>query len=58
MKFDELTDEQKEKFSKCKTSEELLKQAREEGFELSEEELEDISGGLEWTSSCNDLTAV
>lgn len=58
MNFDELTEEQKEKFSKCKTAAEMLEQAREEGFELSEEDLEGISGGLEWTSPCNNLTAV
>ena len=55
MEFDKLTEEQKEKFSNCKTAEELLEQAKAEGFELSEDDLEGIAGGLEWTSSCDSL---
>ena len=58
MEFDKLTDEQKEKFSKCTTLEELLEMAKEEGFELTEEDMEGISGGMEWTTSCESLTAV
>lgn len=45
MNFDELTPEQKEKALACKTPEELLALAKQEGYDLSEEQLEDISGG-------------
>ena len=58
MEFNKLTDEQKEKFSDCTTLEELLEKAQEEGFELTEEDMEGISGGMEWTSPCGSLTAV
>ena len=55
MNFDELTEEQKEKFSKCKTLDEMLEQAQEEGFELSEEELDGIAGAG-WSTFCDDYT--
>ena len=56
MEFDELTEEQKEKIRECKTSEEILAVVEEEDIELSEDQLEAVSGGgLEWTSPCNDL---
>ena len=45
MNFDDLTPEQKEKAKACKTPEEILALAREEGYELSDEELEAVSGG-------------
>ena len=45
MNFDELTPEQKEKALACKTPEELLTLAKQEGYDLSEEQLEDISAG-------------
>ena len=41
----DLTPEQKEKALNCKDPEELLKLAEEEDLELSEEQLEQISGG-------------
>ena len=40
-----LTAEQLEKVKDCKSSEELLKIAKEEGIELSNEQLEAVSGG-------------
>ena len=40
-----LTEEQVEKASKCETSEELLALAKEEGIELSLEQLTAVSGG-------------
>ena len=46
MKFEDLTSEQKEKVHACKTPEELRALAKAEGFELSDKELEEISGGL------------
>ena len=52
MNFNELTPEQKEKAKACKTPEEMLALAREEGYEISDEELEAVSGG--WCpSDCN-----
>ena len=52
MEFSDLTEEQKAKAKACKTTEELLALAKEEGVELSADELESISGGVEW-SKCN-----
>ena len=48
MKFEDLTPEQMEKARACKTPEDILTLAREEGYELSDEELSGISGGLSW----------
>jgi len=45
MNFDELTDEQKQKARSCNTPEEILSLAQEEGYDLTEDELEGISGG-------------
>lgn len=45
MKFEDLTSEQKEKVRACKTPEELRALANAEGFELSDKDLEEISGG-------------
>lgn len=45
----DLTDEQKAKIRDCKTPEDILAVAKEEGYTLSDEELEMISGGdTEW----------
>ena len=40
-----LTDEQIKKVEACKNSEEILALAKAEGYELSEEQLEAVSGG-------------
>ena len=40
-----LTDEQISKVKACKSQEELLKLAKEEGIQLSDEQLEAINGG-------------
>ena len=45
MNFEDLTDEQKAKARAAKSPEDILALAREEGYELSEEELSAISGG-------------
>ncbi len=43
--WDSLTDEQKEKAKECKTADELLKLAGEEGIELPDEVLDAAAGG-------------
>ena len=45
MEFNDLSEEQKAKAAKCQTPEELLALAEEEGYSLSTEELDAISGG-------------
>ena len=48
MEFENLTDEQKELVKACKSPEELLALAQQEGYELSDAELEAVSGGDLW----------
>ena len=50
MNFDDLSPELKKKARACKTPDEILALAKEEGIELSDDELENIAGGLEWTT--------
>lgn len=47
--YEMLTDEQKARASACKTPEDLLKLAQEEGYDLNDEEIEGIAGGLSWS---------
>ena len=47
MEFKDLSEEQKRRARACSTPEEMLALAREEGYELSDEELGAISGGWE-----------
>ena len=49
MEFKDLSPEQQEKLRACKTPEEMLELAREEGYELSDEELEAVNGGTSWS---------
>lgn len=56
MDFKDLTPELRDKARKCKTPQELLELAKEEGYELSDEDLEAISGGVNWTLWCSDRT--
>ena len=53
MKLDELSPELKEKVLACKTPDELMALAKEEGHELSSEELEAISGGWSCWDVCS-----
>ena len=55
MNIDGLSPEMRERARACGTPEELLQLAREEGYELSDEELEQVSGG--WCSGlkCRDM---
>ena len=51
-RYNNLSDEAKEKARACRTPEEILVLAKEEGFELSDEELEGIAGGSSWLEKC------
>ena len=48
MEYKDLTPEQKEKARACKTPEEMLALAQEEGYDLTDDELEGVAGG--WLS--------
>ena len=52
MNFEDLTLEQQEKARACKTPEEVLALAKQEGYELSDAELDGIAGGA-W-KGCHD----
>lgn len=45
MDFNDLTPEQQEKARACKTPEDVLALAKEGGIELTDEQLEAVSGG-------------
>ena len=45
MNFNDLTEEQKAKARACKTPEEILALAKDEGYELTDDELEAVAGG-------------
>ena len=48
MNFDDLTPEQQAKAKACKSVEEILALAKEEGYDLSDAELETVAGGGSW----------
>ena len=48
MNYDDLSPELKERVRACKSTEELLSLAQDEGLELSDEELQAVSGGFSW----------
>ena len=51
MDTSQITDELKEKAKACETTSELLALMQEEGYELTDEQLEAVSGGMAtgWT---------
>ena len=49
--FDGLSDDLKKKATECKTAEELMELAKSEGIELSDEQMNAISGGIDWNCS-------
>ena len=52
--FSTLTDEQKKKVEAAQTPEELLAIAKETGYELSQEQLDAVSGGnVGWEDPCS-----
>ena len=53
MDFENVPEELREKARKCKTPEEILALANEEGYELTDEEAQGIVGGSFW-SACRD----
>lgn len=56
--FDQLNDEQKEKFKNCSNMDEIMKLANEENYDLSEEQLDFLAGGgcpCDNTHGCNPL---
>ena len=48
MEYKDLTPEQQEKLKACESPQDILALAAEEGCELSDEQIESISGGLSW----------
>ena len=55
MNIEDLTPEQMEKAKACKSPEELAALAESEGVELSDKELDSLSGGnaiTEWANEC------
>ena len=48
MDFKDITEEQAAKISKCSCPEDVLELAKQEGYELSDEEIEQIAGGSGW----------
>ena len=54
--YNELTPEQQDKARACKTPEELLALAQDEGVQLSDDDLEAVAGGVSWDciSDCPD----
>ena len=54
VKFEELSSELQDKVKDCKTTEELAELAKLEGFEISDDLLNAISGGNECLAVCWD----
>lgn len=52
MDYKDLTDEQRARVEACSSPEELLALAKAEGYELTDEELEMVSGGWGDTLTC------
>lgn len=57
MDFNDIAPELREKAKNCKTAEELIELAKDEGLELSDEQIEAISGGA-WNcwDDCAEVT--
>ena len=53
--FDNLSDDLKKKATECKNAEELMELAKSEGIELTDDQLDAISGGATWTCDCYSL---
>lgn len=57
MSFENLPDELKEKARACKTPEDMLALAKEQGIELDDAQLEAVSGGNAWDGKCEEFVA-
>ena len=57
MDFKDLTSEQIEAAKACKTKEELIELAEKTGFDLTDEQIDSVSGGVNWkrTECSSDL---
>lgn len=53
MEYEELTSEQKEKVKAIKTAQELADFARDEGIELTDEQLDAVAGGAPGWNNCH-----
>ena len=51
MPFEDLTPEQQEKAKACKTPEDVLRLAQEEGYELSDDELNSVGASGGWCAT-------
>ena len=51
MRLEDLTPEQREKVKACKTVEDAMALAKDEGVELTADQLEQIAGGGAWDAS-------
>ena len=49
----QVSEEQMEKARACKSAEELIELAKTEGIELSDELVNQISGGRKWYQECD-----
>ena len=54
MNIEDLTPEQRAKAMACESAEELVKLAEEFGVTLSDEQLDAISGGMDWGTCSKD----
>ena len=50
--YENLSDDLKAKVANCKTGEELVTLSQSEGIELTDDQLDAISGGSDWTCNC------
>ena len=55
MNYSDLTAQQQEQLNGCTTAEELLALAKSEGVELTDDQLDAVSGGIEWDKPCDNL---
>lgn len=53
MNIEDLSPELKEKALACKTTDELVELAKSVGIQLTDEEIDSVSGGGIWASNCN-----
>ena len=52
MGYSNTSPELREKAKACESVDELIKLAETEGIELSDEQLEQVTGGSSWNSGC------